>query len=55
MTSESFDEKDELEGPVKGQRDIEEVHYGGEFLHWAVVPIKKNDNGSENTAGLSNI
>ena len=22
-------------------RDMEEVHYGGEGLHWAVVPMKK--------------
>ena len=33
--------KDELEGAVKGLRDMEEVHYGGEGPHWAVVPMKK--------------
>ena len=31
----------ELEGAVKGQRDMEDVHYGGEGPHWAVVPMKK--------------
>ena len=31
----------ELEGAVKGQGDMEEVHYGGEGSHWFVVPIKK--------------
>ena len=30
-----------LEGVIKGQKDMEEVHYGGEGPHWAVVPMKK--------------
>ena len=29
------------EGAVKGQRDMEEVHYGGEGPHWAIVAMKK--------------
>ena len=31
----------ELKGVFEGQRDMEEVHYGGEGPHWAVVPMKK--------------
>ena len=31
MASERFEEKEELD----------EVHYGGESPHWAVVPMKK--------------
>ena len=33
----------QLEGAVKGYRDMEEVRYGSEGPHWAVVPIKKKD------------
>ena len=32
-------------GTFKGQRDMEEVLYGGKGLHWAVVPMKKKDIG----------
>jgi hypothetical protein len=30
-----------LNGAVKGENDMQEVHYGGEGPHWTVMP-KKN-------------
>ena len=34
-------QEQELGGAVKGQRDMEEIRYGGEGPHWAAVPMKK--------------
>ena len=42
----------ELEVAVKGQRDIDEVHYGGEGPHWATVPLKKKNNTIIPSAGV---
>ena len=40
--------KQELEGAFKGYRDMEEIHYGGEGPHWAVVPKKKKKKTKKN-------
>ena len=43
VSSDKQMQNQEMEGAVKGQRDMEAIRYGGNGPQWPVMPMKKKE------------